>query len=110
MAELIVYLNIKIIIYTTIGSREEAKKFSKHIIENKLAGCTNISEINSMYFWEDKITDEKEFAILIKTTKEKVEELKKEIKKVHPYEIPCIIELKAEANEDYFKWIKKSIS
>lgn len=55
---------------------------------------------------EEKIVDSREVVSLFKTRKENWSLAKKEIERIHPYEVPCIIKLEAEANPEYEKWIK----
>jgi len=101
--------NLKFI-YITIGSKNEAKKLAKHLLNKKLIGCANIYNMNSLYFWKEKIEDESEWVIIAKTTPEMSVEVIEETKRVHPYEIPCITELDATANLEYSKWISEQIA
>ena len=47
--------------------------------------------------------------VIAKTIDKNYNKIKKEVKKVHSYEIPCILKIKAEANKTYNNWIKKEI-
>jgi len=48
--------------------------------------------------------------MIIKTLKSKFEDLEKEIYKIHPYEVPCIIAIPTyKVNKAYFDWIKVEI-
>jgi periplasmic divalent cation tolerance protein len=53
--------------------------------------------------------DEKEFVIIAKTTEKNYEKIKKEVSKIHSYDIPCIIKINAEANESYVKWVNEEV-
>lgn len=92
-------------IYVTHESLEEAKNMSFNLIEKKLVACSNLFPINSMYFWKWEISDTDEIVSLLKTRKENWELVQEEIKKLHKYEIPCIIKIDLEANKDYEDWI-----
>lgn len=99
-----------ILIYVTCKDIEEAKKISKNLLEKRLIACANMFPINSMYWWEGKINEDKEFALIIKTKKEKFDEVKKEIKKIHSYKVPCIVSFDIKrGNEDFLNWIKKEV-
>ena len=98
-----------IFIYITNPNLKEAKKVAKHLLENKLIACANIFPSKSIYRWEGKIVQEKEYILLVKTTEEKYEKVKSEVEKVHSYEIPCIIKIPAEANKKYLSWIKNEV-
>ncbi|MEN3038296.1 MAG: divalent-cation tolerance protein CutA [Candidatus Kryptonium sp.] len=60
-----------IVVFITTPNVIEARKISKTLIEEKLAACCNIIEkVNSIYFWQNKIEDDFESLIVIKTKKE----------------------------------------
>ena len=84
---------------------EEAKKITSILLKKRLIACVNFFPIESSYWWKGKIENDKEIVSLLKTKKENWKKIKSEIKKVHPYEIPCIMKLNVEANKDYESWI-----
>ena len=97
-----------ILIISTFPNRENAVKISKFLIENKLAACVNIFPCESIFFWENKLNEEKEYIVFIKTRKNLFENIKNEIEKMHPYSIPEIISFKIKnVNENYSKWLLK---
>ncbi len=96
-----------IIIYIPNPDKKTAQKIAMHLLENKLAACVQIFPAESMYWWQGKIENTKEFIALAKTARENFEKIKQEIKKIHPYECPEIMKVEAEANEDYENWVKK---
>ena len=98
-----------ILIYITNPSEEKAKEIAKHLIEKKLIACGNILASSSLYKWKGNLEDEKEFVLLAKTTEEKFDKVKEEVKKIHPYDIPCIVKIPVNSNEKYFEWVKGEI-
>jgi periplasmic divalent cation tolerance protein len=99
-----------ILIYITCKDEEEAKKISLHLLKKRLAACTNMHPIKSMYWWEGKIQEDSEVVLIAKTGEKNYEAVKEEVLKIHSYEIPCILRIKGEANESYNKWIEKETS
>jgi periplasmic divalent cation tolerance protein len=95
--------------YVTNKNKKEAKKLVNHLISKKLIACANFFPIESQYVWKGKIAKSKEVVSLLKTSKNKAKLTEAEIKKIHPYKIPCIIRLKVKANSDYETWINKEI-
>ena len=88
---------------------DKSQKLIDEILKLKLAGCASKTEVDSKFWWEGKIDEEKESLIIFKTREELVEKLFKKIKEIHPYEAPEIIEIKVEkVNDEYLKW-KKSL-
>ncbi len=99
------------IVLITCGSREEAEKISKILVEKKLAACVNIlSNVKSYFWWEGKIDEADEHLLIIKTKAEKIKELIERVKKIHSYSVPEIISLPIlEGNKEYLKWIGDSL-
>lgn len=85
------------VIFITAGSKEEADKISRGLVEDKLAFCvTTIPKIQSTYYWEDKIHVDEEFLLIVKTRKDQYEALETWVKNNHSYEVPEIIALPIE--------------
>ena len=96
-----------IIVYVTHENENEAQRVIDHLLEKKLIACANLLPIRSCYFWKGKKENANEIVTLLKTRKELWKAVEKEIKKIHPYEVPCIIKIDVEANSEYDSWVKK---
>jgi periplasmic divalent cation tolerance protein len=98
-----------IVVLVTCGSEEEAIKIARSLVEEHLAACVNlVSPVRSIYRWEGKIWDEKEWILFIKTQKERFEQLEKKVKSLHSYSVPEIIGLPiVEGSSSYLKWIEE---
>lgn len=92
------------LIYITCKDEEEARKISRYLLKKKLIACANFFPIASMYWWEGKINDDTEFLIIAKSEENKFHLITTEVKKIHSYEIPCIVQIPSKANEDYEHW------
>ena len=90
---------------------DKAKEIATFIVENKLGACVNVvKEVNSVYWWEGKMEDDKEGLLIVKTTLEKFPSLKEKVKEIHPYCVPEIIALPiVDGNEDYLKWVEENV-
>ncbi|MGC9200689.1 MAG: divalent-cation tolerance protein CutA [Candidatus Aenigmatarchaeota archaeon] len=97
------------VFYITFPSKKEAEKVAKSLLEKKLVFCVNIFKINSMYWWEGKIEKSNEFALIAKTLKEKEKDVRKEVKRLHPYKVPFIGSFDVNVNEEYFDYAKKTL-
>jgi len=93
------------ILYITCKDFEEATAISKKCVNMQLAACGNIFPITSCYLWENEVQDENEHVLLLKTNDAKAENLTNEIKRLHSYAVPCILEIEAKANPEYEKWL-----
>jgi len=96
-----------IIVLVTCGSEEEALRISNTLVEERLAACVNlISPIRSIYRWEGRIWDEKEWLLVIKTQKKKFDDLENKVKSLHSYSVPEIISLPVIAgSSSYLEWL-----
>ena len=65
-----------------------------------------IPRIVSIYEWRDKIQEENEALIFIKTRGEKVKDVMSIVKKLHSYDVPAILTLPLKAGYlPYLNWI-----
>lgn len=101
----------KVIVLTTTGSQEEAKKIARSLIERKLAACVNIlPKIQSVYRWKEQIEVSEEFLLIIKTARSRHDEVSAAIRELHSYELPECIALPIESGSaEYLNWIENSL-
>ena len=98
-----------VIIVSTFPSKQSVTSIANQIVKKKLAACVNITKISSVYAWKGKIENQSEYLALFKTTKKTKIDLKKELKKLHPYDIPEIAEINVDSiNQPYLKWLVDS--
>lgn len=97
------------LIYITAGSMDEARSIGKELVTRRLAASVNIIDgINSLYWWEGEIRDEKEVTILAKTKESLVPELIEKVRSMHSYDCPCIVSLPIlEGNRPFLEWIRE---
>ena len=95
------------IVLTTVGQKQDADKLALQLVERRLAACVNIiGPIRSVYRWKDKIANEPEFLLLIKTTAAHAPQLCSIFKELHPYDLPECVELALHGgSEDYLAWL-----
>ena len=106
------YVNMSdfIVVFVTCGSEEEALKIGRTLVEERLAACANIvSPLRSIYRWEGKICDEKEWLLVIKTRQSRFEDLAQGVKSLHSYSVPEIIALPITGGSPpYLNWIEEN--
>ena len=94
------------IIISTFADRDSAKKTAKLLVEQQLAACVQIFPIESVYLWEEKICDENEIMLLVKSRASLFDKIAKTIKENHTYEVPEIIQIPiTDGLPEYLKWI-----
>jgi periplasmic divalent cation tolerance protein len=94
-------------VYITTKDTREAEKIGRSLVELRLARCVNIVPgMRSIYLWQDKICDENECILIAKTSEEHLESVRSEVKRLHSYDVPCIVWLKLDGGDDaYLQWL-----
>jgi periplasmic divalent cation tolerance protein len=97
-----------IMIYTTLPNKTITKKIATVLVNENLVACVNFFPVESVYRWKNKLCEDKEYALIMKTRKSLYRKAEKRLKELHPYEIPAIVsyEIK-EGLKNYLSWIKK---
>jgi len=98
------------LVYITNPDKKTAVKISKHLLKKKLIVCSNVFPIESFYWWERRIENAKEYVLIAKTLAKNYSSVKKEVEKIHPYKIPCILKINSTANPKYQKWLEKEVN
>ena len=97
------------LVYITCRDKKEAGKISMHLLRKRIIACANIFPIKSMYWWKGKIVNDKENVIIAKTLNRKLKQLESEVKKMHSYDVQCILKIDANANKEYTSWLKSEL-
>lgn len=98
------------IYYVTINNYESATKLANILLEKKLVACSNLignneNPITSIYKWQGKVENDKEILMIMKSRTSLLEEIVKEVKANHPYDVPEVIATPIiGGNPDYLRW------
>lgn len=95
-------------VYITTKDEAEARLIAQSVVEERLAACANISgAVQSIYWWDGKVCEGNEVALVLKTSEERKSELIERVKALHSYDVPGITCLPiADGNPDFLEWIK----
>ena len=95
-------------LYLTAANQAEAEKIGRALVEERLVACANIlGAIRSFYWWQGKVQDEPETALLLKTRPEFVDRVIARVKELHSYTVPCVVQWPIVAgNPDYIRWVE----
>ena len=98
-----------VIIVSTFPSKQSVSSIADLLVRKKLTACVNIIKISSIYTWTGKTENKDEYLALFKTTKKNQLALKKELEKLHPYDVAEIAEINVESiNQPNMKWLVDS--
>jgi periplasmic divalent cation tolerance protein len=99
-------------IMTTGDSKDILEGIGKHLVQNRLASCAQISgPITSTYWWKGKMETATEWVCTLKSTAGLYSKVEAAIRKLHPYEIPEIIAINIEkVLPAYAGWVREETS
>ncbi len=99
-----------IVILSTVPDAEKAAEIARALVEEHLVACVNIIPgLRSIYRWEGKLADDAEVLCVIKTARDRFDQVAARIKALHPYSVPEVIALPVvKGFEPYLDWVRKS--
>jgi periplasmic divalent cation tolerance protein len=99
-----------LLVLSTFPDVETARRISRQLVEERCAACANIlPQVESIYWWEEKVESGDETLALFKTSADRYEALEATLRQLHPYEVPEIIALPLEAGlPAYLEWVARN--
>jgi len=100
------------LVLTSVGAGFNAKALAHALVDARLAACVNIIErMQSVYRWEGRVAEDAEQLLLIKTTDERLDALRTELLRLHPYDVPELVVLPIDSTSDaYGAWLLASVA
>ncbi len=97
--------------YTTTPDVNVGRQIAQSLVEAKLAACVNlIPHITSFYCWENKMQEQAECILLIKSKSSLSPQIQEKILSMHPYDCPAILQLPIEQGAaDFLKWAENAL-
>ena len=94
------------VITTTLNTLKDARKIAKILLEKRLIVCCQTQEVNSCYWWNKRIEEEKEYLLIMKSKTSLYNNIEKVILENHPYETPEIVMMEIkDGYYEYLNWI-----
>lgn len=99
------------IVYITCRDAEEARALGRLLVERRLAACANVvPSIESCYWWEGRLVEDREALLLLKTTTARLPEVTAAVGEAHSYDVPAVLAIHASAgNEAYVRWVEGEV-
>ena len=100
-----------IVVLCTAPDDATAKSLARGLVESRLAACVNaVPGVTSTYRWQGTIETESEVQLLIKTRRDRFEEVTAWLTEQHPYDVPEVVALSVEAvSEAYGGWLANEV-
>lgn len=99
------------IVTTTSDDRNVLVEISQQLVSRNLAACVQISgPITSCYRWGGKVETAEEWSCVIKTSRQRFDQLETVVLELHNYDQPQLIAVRIQdGNADYLKWLAESL-
>ena len=93
---------------TTAPSEDDGRRIVRELVERRLVACGNVVPgATSIYRWEGAVVEAAEAVILLKTRRERWDELQQVLPTLHPYDVPELIAVPiAGGYEPYLDWLR----
>ncbi len=99
-------------VFVTAPGREQALALARQVVEESLAACGNlIPNVTSVFRWDEKVTEEEEVLLILKTSAERCPELITRVAELHTYEVPEVLCMGVEDGfGPYLDWVAECTS
>lgn len=100
-----------IIVLMTVANKTEAENIIRKLLEERLIACGNILDsVSSLFWWKEKIQQENETLVLMKSSKNVFKKLVQRIQELHSYEVPEILALPIiDGAQSYLDWMQSCL-
>ncbi len=90
---------------------DKARDIARQIVEARLAACAQVTEeVTSIYWWKDRVEEDGERLILLKTRRSLLAGITELLGKVHPYEVPELTFLPTVGGSpSYLGWLRREL-
>jgi periplasmic divalent cation tolerance protein len=95
--------------YCPFPSEEEAQNVIQTLLNEKIIACGNVVSAQSHFIWNGTQAHDHEWIVLFKTTVAHKVDLMIRLETLHSYDVPCILQWDADANDGYGKWVAEQV-
>ena len=100
-----------VVILITFPTDGDVSAFATALVSDGVAACvTVLPGVQSVYRWEGAIEHAGECQLIVKTTRDMVDRLRRRVADLHPYDTPEFLVLRvAGGDERYLAWIRSAV-
>ncbi|AKJ31567.1 divalent-cation tolerance protein CutA [Caldimonas brevitalea] len=92
---------------STVDDEAVARSLARELLDAELVTCVNlVPGVTSMYRWQGRIEESREWLLLLKTSSSRWPALKQRLPALHPYDVPELIATEiVDGLEPYLRWL-----
>ena len=100
-----------VVVLITFPTDGDVRAFAEALVHEGQAACvTVLPEGRSVYRWEGAVEHAREHQLIVKTTRDMVEPLRRRVAELHPYDTPEFLVLRVAGGEErYLAWIRNAV-
>ena len=100
-----------IIVFMTTSNKQEATNIVRALLEERLIACANlVDRVTSFFWWKEKIEQENEVLVIMKSQQKLFEKLSIRVKELHSYDVPELLAVPiTEGSQSYLDWMKSCL-
>ncbi|ASU81567.1 divalent-cation tolerance protein CutA [Nocardiopsis gilva YIM 90087] len=91
----------------TTDDRASAVELARSVVERGLVACAQVGgPITSHYRWQGEVCADEEWMVVMKTSRDRLDDLTAHLVEAHSYDVPEIIAVPVEGgNPEYLDWV-----
>lgn len=102
----------KVVVLVTCANAKEARRIARALVEARLAACVNVLEarVRSTYRWKGRVETASEHLLIVKSSRHRLEALRREVEHLHSYDVPEVIALPIVGGSPaYLRWLEECV-
>ena len=96
------------IVQASFGDPGEVALVARKLLEERLAACTSLVPVTSIYRWQDVVEETAETVLTAKTTVELATQAAARIAQLHSYDLPVVERWPVAVDQAVAEWVRKS--
>lgn len=95
-----------VVVQVTAGSREEAERIARTLVERRLAGSGQVSALRTWYRWQGRVREADEWSLSLFTRRDRFDAVAQAVRELHSYELPQVVAVPlVEGTAEFLRWI-----
>jgi periplasmic divalent cation tolerance protein len=95
-----------VVVQVTTGSREEAERIARTLVERRLAGSGQVSPLRTWYRWQGQVHEADEHLVSLFTRRDRFQAVAQAVRELHGYALPQVVAVPlVDGTLEFLRWI-----